>query len=201
MWEYSVLPVGIASTNCYFVYNRESRTLYIIDPGANAEGIAKRASEYEYRHLTVLLTHAHVDHISALGEIKTRLKIDNIYCNQPDHFIYESKNNHLLPFLPSAKNLPPLDDINDFSDFEIIETPGHTPGGVCFYFKRIPVLFSGDTLFTASVGRTDLPGGDSHALIDSIRNKLMILDDSLKVCPGHGGATTIGEEKKNNPFL
>ncbi|MFA6716217.1 MAG: MBL fold metallo-hydrolase, partial [Victivallaceae bacterium] len=100
-----------------------------------------------------------------------------------------------------AVDLPEVVTTVPSNDFELIETPGHSPGGVCYYFKQIPAVFVGDTIFRGSVGRSDLPGGSHEQLINSIKSKLMTLPEDLKLYPGHGPATTVGSEKKYNPYL
>jgi glyoxylase-like metal-dependent hydrolase (beta-lactamase superfamily II) len=199
--KFAVVTVGMLDTNCYLIKPPESEYLYIIDPGAEAEKIINKAKEFDCSKVIILLTHAHVDHISAVGQVASELKAEKIYLHSADIGLYNSKDNHLMPLVPKASGLPEI--VNEISsdDFEIITTPGHTRGGVCFYFPKMPILFSGDTLFEYSVGRTDFPGGDTKVLLMSIRNKLLTLPDDLEVCPGHGNPTTIGQEKTGNPYL
>ncbi len=199
MPDFITEQVGLLEGNCYLVPVGE--TLYIIDPGADAEIIVRRAREFECRERVILLTHAHVDHIGAVGAVARALNIKTVYLHRKDVDLYFSPANALPPWLPAAENLPQPDSTFASPDFEILETPGHTPGGVCFYFKQYPVLFAGDTLFAGSIGRTDLPGGDHQQLIESIRGKLLGLPDSLDVYPGHGRSTTVGHEKIANPYL
>ena len=116
--------------------------------------------------------------------------------------MYASYANCFPPYLPAAENLlTPSEWPPQTPDFEILHTPGHTPGGVCYYFREYNALFTGDTLFRASVGRTDFPGGDTATLMESISGRLMTLPDSLEIYPGHGYPSTIGFEKQNNPYL
>ena len=116
--------------------------------------------------------------------------------------MYASPANCFPPYLPAAENLlTPSEWPPQTPDFEILHTPGHTPGGVCYYFREYNALFAGDTLFRASVGRTDFPGGDTATLMESISGRLMTLPDSLEIYPGHGYPSTIGFEKQNNPYL
>ncbi|QSH40225.1 MBL fold metallo-hydrolase [Lentisphaerota bacterium ZTH] len=201
MPQITVEPVGLLETNCYLVYVEPTGRLYIIDPGADPDVVIADANKYEYDEAVILLTHAHVDHIGAVSQIARKLNVKQIYLHNDGVALYKSPDNHLMPYVQRAENLPDVTQEISKPDFEIIETPGHTPGGVCFYFKAIPALFVGDTLFAGSIGRTDLPGGNSAQLIKSIREKLMILPDDLKVYPGHGPTSTIGREKKSNPFL
>jgi glyoxylase-like metal-dependent hydrolase (beta-lactamase superfamily II) len=193
--------VGMIETNCYLVQIDESRKLYIIDPGAEPDMIIKAASKLSFYEAIILLTHAHVDHIGAIRGVVDALGVKTVYLHPNDLRLYNSPDNHLMPFIPKAKDLPiPAHSIPE-TDFTILETPGHTLGGVCFYFKQIPALFAGDTLFSGSIGRTDLPGGSMETILDSIRNKILVLPDSLNISCGHGPSTTVGNERMNNPYL
>ena len=200
MSDFTVEVVGMLDVNCYLVPVAESRRLYIIDPGGDTKAVVAAAKKITYDEAVILLTHAHVDHIGAVRDVAKALGITKIYLHKNDVSLYESQNNHLMPYIPAAEGLPKTSDALS-NDFEIIETPGHTQGGVCFYFKQIPAIFVGDTIFSNSVGRSDLPGGNHEQLISSIKNKLMTLPDDLKLYPGHGPATTVGSEKKFNPYL
>ncbi len=196
-----VETVGMIETNCYLVQLEEGHRLYIIDPGAEPDNIIRAATKFNFGDAVILLTHAHVDHISGIRGVMDALKIDTVYLHPGDLGLYNSPDNHLMPFIPPAKKLPvPVSTMAE-TDFSILETPGHTTGGTCFYFKPLNALFAGDTLFAGSIGRTDLPGGNMNTLIKSIRNKLLILPDSVKVYSGHGSATTVGCEKLHNPYL
>lgn len=200
--QFTPLIVGPLEVNCYLVPGPVSGNLYIIDPGDDAGDIVEAAARYTYKEAVILLTHAHIDHIGAIGEVCRKLKISKVFVHPDDFAMYSSPENHLLPYIPPARDLPPATagwPVQE--DFKVIETPGHTPGGVCFHFPEYNVLFTGDTLFRGSVGRTDLPGGDTNLLMDSIHEKLMPLDDSLRIYPGHGYSSTIGVEKHSNPFM
>ena len=193
--------VGMIETNCYLVQPEDGHKLYIIDPGSEPENIVKTAAKLNFDEAVILLTHAHVDHIGGIRGVMDALKVSAVYLHPADLGLYNSPDNHLMPFVPLSKNLPvPASTIPE-TDFTILETPGHTPGGVCFYFKQLQALFAGDTLFSSSIGRTDLPGGNMNSILNSIRSKLLVLPDSTKVYSGHGPATTIGSEKLNNPYL
>ncbi len=201
MADFTVEVVGMLEVNCYLVPVAKSRKLYIIDPGADTNTIVAAAKNFTYDKAVILLTHAHVDHISAVRGVADALGISKVYLHDGDKELYRSPNNNIMPYMPAADALPELTQTIAGDDFEIIETPGHTPGGVCFYFKQIPALFAGDTVFNNSIGRSDLPGGSQAQLVNSIKSKLMILPDDLKLYPGHGPATTVGNEKKFNPYL
>lgn len=191
--------VGMLEVNCYLV--PVGNKLYIIDPGGDVDSLVKLAEPFRSYEKTILLTHAHIDHILGVSTLAKMLGIKNVYLHKNDHELYYSPANSLPPWLPPATDLPkPVSELNT-DDFEIIETPGHTQGGVCFYFPEHSCIFVGDTLFAGSVGRTDLPGGNHQQLLESIHNKLMSLPNVLKVYPGHGASTSIGREKTTNPYL
>jgi len=195
------LCVGFLENNVYLVFSEETGILYLIDPAAEPERILEKAKQYPYKEAVVLLTHAHADHIGALKEVVSVLNIRKVLLHPDDLVIYNSPQNKILPFLPALENLPETQAPCDCADFKVSHTPGHTPGGVCYEFPAIPALFSGDTLFASSVGRTDLPGGDEKKLLNSIRSSILILSDNLAVYPGHGPDTTVGYERKHNPYL
>lgn len=201
MSDFTVEVVGMLDVNCYLVPVTASRRLYIIDPGGDTDTVVAAAKKFTYDEAVILLTHAHIDHIGAVRDVVKALGISKVYLHKDDVSLYKSPNNHLMPYLPAASDLPEIADKIDGNDFEIIETPGHSPGGVCYYFKHIPAVFVGDTIFNNSVGRSDLPGGNHEQLIASIKAKLMTLPDDLKLYPGHGQPTTAGSEKKFNPYL
>ena len=201
MSDFTVEVVGMLDVNCYLIPVAESRRLYIIDPGGDTDTVVAASKKFTYDEAVILLTHAHIDHISAVHDVAKALGISTVYLHKNDVSLYESPDNHLMPYIPAASDLPKIADTISGNDFEIIETPGHSPGGVCYYFKQIPAVFVGDTIFSNSIGRTDLPGGNHAQLIGSIKAKLMTLPDNLKLYPGHGPATTVGSEKKFNPYL
>ena len=201
MVEFVKEVVGMLEVNCYLIPVESSRTLYIIDPGSEADKIVEKAKTFDYDKVIILLTHAHIDHISAVGAVNDQLDVDKVYLHPDDHKLYHSPDNNLLPYIPSATNLPsPVDNLKS-EDFEIIHTPGHSRGSVCFHFQQIPALFSGDTLFAGSIGRTDLPGGDMNSLTNSVHSRLYILPEELFIYPGHGASSSIGIEKQSNPFV
>ena len=198
---FTTLVVGDIGVNCYLVPGKQSGNLYIIDPGDDASEILEAARNFQYREAVILLTHAHVDHIGACGPVAKKLGIEKVCLNAADAPLYSSPENHLLPYLPPAKGLPPVMDYFLQEDFSVLETPGHTPGSVCLWFRDYNVLFSGDTLFQGSIGRTDLPGGNYEELMRSIREKLLVLPEDLRIFPGHQYWSTIGREKRSNPYL
>ena len=198
---FSTLVVGDIGVNCYLVPGLHSGNLYIIDPGDDAADIIGAAAGFACKETVILLTHAHVDHIGACGAVARKLGVTKVCLQAADTSLYFSPENHLMPYLPPARNLPPVMDYFAQEDFSVIETPGHTPGSVCLWFKDYNTLFTGDTLFQGSVGRTDLPGGDYDTLMHSIKDKLMPLPEDLRIFPGHQYWSTIGREKKTNPYI
>lgn len=198
---FTTVVVGDIGVNCYLVPGPVSGNLYIIDPGDDAAEIVNAAQGFQYREAVILLTHAHVDHIGACGPVAKKLGVTKVCLNGDDRVLYFSPENHLLPYIPAAKNLPEVMDFYPQDDFTVLETPGHTPGSVCLLFKAYNALFTGDTLFQGAIGRTDFPGGDYDTLIRSIHEKLLPLPDDLRVLPGHQYSSTIGEERRSNPYL
>jgi len=200
------LAIGAFETNCY-VASGAAQEAIVIDPGDNADTIV---AFLKARRLTVaayLLTHGHVDHVSAVAAVCQSLPAP-VYLHSADLAWAFDNVNQMLPFYPAptppAAPGRPLADKERRTDaglpYEVISTPGHSPGSVCFFFAEEHVLFSGDTLFAESVGRTDLPGGDSRALAASL-TRLAKLDGSTRIYPGHGPATDMAREKKHNFFL
>ncbi|MEA2012262.1 MAG: MBL fold metallo-hydrolase [Verrucomicrobiota bacterium] len=201
--NFEVISVGILEVNCFIVQpNKNKQDVYIIDPGGDDRKIIDFISDRKWDPKAILLTHSHVDHIGAVPRIADEYSIP-VYLNGGDKPMYFSKENALSPYLDAVKNLPeplPFSKL-EIAELSIIETPGHSPGGVCFYFADSATLFSGDTLFCNSIGRTDLPGGDMNILLNSIQTRLLNLPENTVVYPGHGSSTTIKSEKRNNPFL
>ncbi len=193
--------VGFLEVNCYIIPSEKDDCVYIIDPGASPDRIAESAKSFGMSDYKILLTHAHIDHISAIKEVMTLLPVSTLYLHKDDISLYRSPANELQPLMPAVND--PAEPVHEIEScaFRIIHTPGHTRGGVCYYFDCNSALFSGDTLFRSSVGRTDLPGGDTEMLLNSIKENLLILPDDTAVYPGHGPATTICLEKTENPFF
>ncbi|MBQ9500860.1 MAG: MBL fold metallo-hydrolase [Lentisphaeria bacterium] len=200
-YPFNTVIVGLLEVNCNLVQLPGSRTLYIIDPGGDWKLIESESRKFDYDEAVILFTHAHVDHISGAGEIADALNIRRVYLNPDDKFIYYSPSNTVGGYIPAAEDLP--DTIWPPNDprMQVILCPGHSPGGVSYYFPEIATVFSGDTLFYESIGRTDLPGGDQDALESTVRTRLFTLPDDTRVVPGHGPFTSIGFERKNNPYV
>ncbi len=201
------LEVGSFASNCYIVSSEKNKEGMIVDPGGEAERIMTEVKRDGLDIKIIVLTHGHLDHTAALKEVaeatgaKVAIHKDEV----------EILNNKFVSiFLGMRHRTPPkadrlLEDGDVISvgemEFTVIHTPGHTPGGICLLGEG--ALFSGDTLFYSSVGRSDIPtsGGNHQQLIESIKNKLLVLEDGIKVYPGHGPETTIGAERRGNPFL
>ncbi|MEW6243910.1 MAG: MBL fold metallo-hydrolase [Bacillota bacterium] len=201
-----VLPVGPLQCNCYVVKCEKTGEAMVIDPGASAPRILDALKEAGAACVRVVLTHAHADHIGAVREIRTRLSVP-VYIHEADAGMLTdaARNLSLFSGMAVRPGAPDglLKDEDAFSvgelSFQVYHTPGHTPGGICIYGHG--VVFTGDTLFAGSIGRTDLPGGSYTTLIRSIKDKLMRLPADVVVYPGHGPESTVGDEKRYNPFV
>ena len=201
--ELKIMPLGAFATNSFLVFMNETEELFIIDPADEADVIIAEAKKFPFKTARILLTHAHIDHISAAGKVAEALNIGKVELAAGDHDMYMSKDNALEPYFPPANDLPKVAEFDKITNCTVISLPGHTRGGSGFLFDdgKEKFLIVGDTLFAGSIGRTDLYGGDYAQLMKSITEKLLILPDDLTVYPGHGGETTIGFEKKHNPYL
>ncbi len=200
------LEVGPFTTNCYIVGSESGREGMIIDPGGEAKRILKRVSDLKLDIKFILLTHGHMDHVGALMEVKEATGADIAAHTDDAKTLSDGSLSVLLGISPPA--LPPPDRLLEDGDkiaigdglhFMVLHTPGHSPGSICLLGEG--VVFSGDTLFNYGIGRADLPGGNPSQLMDSINSKLMVLADETIVYPGHGPKTTIGAERRGNPFL
>jgi hydroxyacylglutathione hydrolase len=190
----------------------ETREGVLIDPGDEVEELLEVVDREKLSIKYILLTHAHMDHITGVGRAKAALAVP-IGLHRDDHFLYQGAVQQGLAFGFRISPPPPVDFFYDGSgpwrfgryDVTVHHTPGHCPGGVCLQVGRTGTagkdLFVGDTLFAGSIGRTDLPGGDLETLLRSIREVLFAFGDDAIVYPGHGPATTIGQERRTNPFL
>lgn len=195
-------------TNCYVIIDEETKKAIIVDPGGDVDELDDFVKNEGITLTAIVLTHAHYDHIAGIDNIKEKYSLP-IVCGEAEEKVLESPNHNLSTFFGvppismSADKL--LKDNEEYSfgglKFKTIFTPGHTPGGICLYFENENVLISGDSLFAGSVGRTDFPGGSYRDLIDSIKDKILVLPEETIVFPGHGPSTTIEKEKKYNPFF
>jgi len=197
------LTLGFLQVNGYLLYDRHSRRTVIVDPGDEADCVIAAVERLQLQPQLIVLTHAHVDHVRAVGELARKYAL-SVYLHRDDLALYNSPANALLPWVPVAQNLPaPVLELPPelALGLQVLPTPGHTRGSVCFYQADAGWLFSGDTLFAQSIGRTDLPGGSAPQLLNSIRQQLLILPPATQVFPGHGPATTIAAEIQSNEFL
>lgn len=198
------MVVGEVGTNCYFAVHKETKELILIDPGDGASRIATTIEKEGYHPKAVLLTHAHYDHVLAVDALSERYGIP-VYAHEAEKETVEDPHLNLGGISTICRVTDYVKDGEELSlaGFRILVlfTPGHTPGGCCFYFPEEKALFSGDTLFEGSVGRTDFPKGNMRQLVDGIREKLLVLPEETVVFPGHMGMTSIGQEKKYNMYL
>lgn len=204
MIEWEVFIVGSLQTNCYLVWDDKTKEGVIIDPGEDGQGIAEEIQSKQIKPVGILLTHGHFDHSLATLDLKLIFGIP-IYMNSDDTFLLKRQDETAKYFL-GIKTPPPnivkidkdLKKIKTVKfgeeSFEVIKTPGHTPGSVSFYNKKQNLLFSGDTLFKNERGRTDFKYGSTENIFKSLK-KLVELPNETEVMPGHGETTTIGEEK------
>ncbi|MBI5359817.1 MAG: MBL fold metallo-hydrolase [Planctomycetes bacterium] len=207
------LIVGEIQTNCYIVSCDKTGKAAIIDPGGDAGAIINKVNKSGLIPEYIINTHGHGDHMGCNEEIKKAFPQAKLCVHKLDAPMLADPAKNLSVMIGPGVVSPKADLILEEGDtvefgtikFHIIHLPGHTPGGIGLLWKdtgKKPfILFSGDALFEGSVGRTDFPGGSHDTLIKNIREKLMVLPDSTEVYPGHGPATTIGAEKKTNPFL
>ena len=201
------LVVGALGCNCYIVGDRETKEAIVIDPGDDADALAESIAAKGLSVTAIIATHAHFDHVLAAARLRE-------LTGAP--FMLHDEDKPVLSWLQESGRLflgvelPPPPEIDTSAaegdrlvaggvELEVVHTPGHSPGSISLVSPD--AVFSGDTLFAGSIGRTDLPGGDTQALLDAVSQKLFTLDPELPVYPGHGPATTLGEEQRSNPFV
>ncbi len=200
------LVVGPLMANCFICGCSKTKEAVVIDPGGDADTILLSLAESKLKVKYIINTHGHFDHVSANGKMKDATGAD-ILIHPLDAPMLEKLSSSAAFFGVSVENSPPCDqtleedDTVSFGDItlKVIHTPGHTPGGISLYTNGI--VFVGDTLFAGSIGRTDFPGGDFNTLISSIKTKLFNMEDDIRVFSGHGPETSIGVEKRHNPFV
>ena len=207
-----MMVVGEIQANCYLVGDGESNNITVIDPGGDGPDIIARIEEKEYHPIYIVNTHGHIDHMWANADLKAAYPDAELLIHEADAEMLTNSSANLSSFMgrsitsPAAdRTIAEGDHISVGSlDFEVRHIPGHSPGGIALVTKDTDgktVVFSGDALFAYSIGRTDFPGGSHEMLISGIKDKLLSLPDDTVVFPGHGPATTIGTERKHNPFL
>ncbi len=198
--------VGPIQTNCYFLYREDTKECLIIDPGYEADKIEAYVQKKQLHVAGILLTHGHFDHITAADEVRKKFQT-KIYASGTEKELMADPRMNVSVMMGDSVSLKADVWLEDGQELEMlgetmrcILTPGHTGGGMCFYFPKACMLFSGDTLFQESVGRTDFPTGSSRELIRSVREKLLVLPEAVRVYPGHGLMTTIRDEQMFNPY-
>ena len=199
--------LGQVFTNCYFLKNKKTGELLIVDPGDYAEKVFQKVALMQGKPVGILLTHGHFDHIMAADEVRKKYNIP-IYASEKEETTLLNPKVNLSVFGHGSCTLDADVYLKDLQVIELagfsvqmIETPGHTVGSCCYYLKEEGVLFSGDTVFQGSVGRTDFPEGSTAAIVRSLHRLLDTLPDETEVYPGHDASTTIGYEKRYNPFV
>jgi hydroxyacylglutathione hydrolase len=205
---HKILPVGALACNCSILGNSVTGDAIVVDPGDNVADILKVLEEHKLKVSSILITHAHIDHVGGAMRLKARTGAP-ILMNEHDRRLLGA-----LEMQAAWIGLPPPEPVvidagladgarvGDGSlAAQVIHTPGHTEGSVCLLMESMGTLLAGDTLFAGSIGRTDLPGGSFDKIMDSLHGRLMQLPDDTRVVPGHGRLTTIGDERQTNPFL
>ena len=205
---HEILVVGPLHCNCSILGDEASREAIVVDPGDDISRIVETLEKHDLTVRQIIVTHAHIDHIAGAQRLK-RLTGAPILYNQNDLPLVKMMDVQAMWLgVPTPEVAPPDASLEDGQTISIagltgsiLHTPGHTEGSVCLYLPQQKLLLAGDTLFAGSVGRTDLPGGNTQKLLQSIRDSLLPLPDEVTVIPGHGPRTTIGEERYSNPFL
>ncbi len=199
--------VGMVMTNCYGLLNTQTKEMILVDPGDSPEVIGRMVEELEGKPVAIFLTHGHYDHILALEAVKEKYQIP-VYASKEEEELLGDVSLNLTGQVRRPMTVRPETLVSDLEKFTVagfsvqaIHTPGHTKGSVCYYFPEESLLVSGDTLFHGSVGRTDLPTGSTAQMMESLKRLLETLPEETDVLPGLEAATTIGYEKRYNPFV
>jgi glyoxylase-like metal-dependent hydrolase (beta-lactamase superfamily II) len=201
-------PVGPLACNCTILGDEEACEAIVIDPGDEVGRIQRRLTSLGLKLKQILVTHAHIDHVGGALKLK-RLTGAPIFLNESDLPLLKMMAAQAAWLgMATPETATPDESLADGLSVgldrypaQVLHTPGHTQGSVCLHFAPLKMLIAGDTLFAGSIGRTDLPGGNSYQILDSIQTRLLALPDETRVLPGHGPETTIGAERKSNPFL
>lgn len=198
------MVLGMVETNCYFVYDSDTKEGIVFDPAKN--GLYDKLSENGIKVCAILLTHGHFDHIMGVHEL-TEKSGAKVYCLADEDRLCRDAALNASEQIRRPYTIEPDVLLNDGDEIKIAgikikvyATPGHTAGSGCYYIESTKWLFSGDTLFCGSIGRSDLPTGDGRVIMQSVRKLVGQFDDDVKVYPGHGDSTTIGDEKAYNPY-
>lgn len=205
---HEILPVGILQCNCSIFGEERTKEAIVIDPGDNIPEILAILERHALSLKAIVITHAHIDHIGGAQKLKAATGAP-VYMNENDTMLSDRLDIQAGWLGVAVPENPGIDTPANEGDvlrvgsteFHVLHTPGHTPGSISLVIPLENKLIAGDTLFRDSIGRTDLPGGDGRQILKSIHQKLMILPEDMIVIPGHGGNTTIGREKRSNPFL
>lgn len=203
-----ILPVGLLQCNCSIFGDEQTGEAIVIDPGDEVANITAALARHQLKVKAIVITHAHIDHVAGAHKLRA-LTGAPVYMNERDR---ELLNRLDMQAAWLGMDTPPRTEVDNAAadgailqlgpaEFQIMETPGHTQGSLCLWIPQENKLIAGDTLFRDSIGRTDLPGGNTRQLLSSIKTRLWQLPDDAVVIPGHGPATTIGREKERNPFL
>lgn len=199
--------LGMVGTNCYIIINEDTKQCVVVDPADDAKSIYGVVEQAGCELKGIFLTHGHFDHMLGAEELKA-LSGAPIYAGEAEKEVLASSTYNLSGVMGGCETVLEADvylgdeeeiQVADIC-FKAIHTPGHTQGGMCYYMKECETVISGDTLFAESVGRTDFPTGSMSQIVNSIKTKLFQLPDETKVLPGHGDETSIGYEKKYNPY-
>lgn len=200
------IVMGVCQTNCYFLYEEDSKHCIFIDPADHGDVLFQKLKQAGFIVDAILITHGHFDHIWGAQQLRG-LSGAKIYALDKEEELLLDVNKNLSESAGRGCTLKVNEFVHDGQEIElmgqkikVIATPGHSIGGCCYYFEEAGMLIAGDTLFLESIGRTDFITGSESQLIRSVREKLFLLPDDTKVYPGHGPETTIGHEKKYNPF-
>ncbi len=205
---HEILPVGILRCNCSILGDEATKEAIVVDPGDNIDQIERILEKHGLRVKAIVVTHAHIDHVAGAKLLKDKTGAP-VYLNSNDAALLDALDQQALWLqVPPPERVEVDTDAKDAlllklgeSDLHVLFTPGHTQGSISLYLPQESKLIAGDTLFRDSIGRTDLPGGNSREILSSIKTKLLVLPDETVVIPGHGPSTTIAREKEWNPFL
>lgn len=203
-----VLPVGLLQCNCSIFGDEQTHEAIVIDPGDEIGKITQILERHHLKVKAIVITHAHIDHVAAAQKLRA-LTGAPVYLNQRDRELLDALDMQARWLGVETPDRPEIDSAADDgtvlrlgqADFQVLHTPGHTQGSLCLWIPQENKLLAGDTLFRDSIGRTDLPGGNTRQLLSSIKTRLLDLPEEALVFPGHGASTTIGREKERNPFL